>query len=113
MLIAAVLLALFHKAPSTKITANGARNKVTAWIKVGLVKQIGTVTVPPAKRPVNFYCIVDPIAVRLIHRTETYDKFIKDRWLPCDHCNTDNLINIELYPDENEAVCRDCGRELV
>ena len=96
-----------------KITGQAVRNKITAWVNSGLVKQVGTIVVPPAKKPVNFYCVIDPIAVRLIHRTVSFDSFIKDRWLPCDHCNTDNLLNIDLYPDENEAVCRDCGRELI
>lgn len=96
-----------------KVTGQAVRNKITAWVNSGLVKQVGTIVVPPAKKPVNFYCVIDPMAVRLIHRKISFDSFIKERWLPCDHCNTDNLLNIDLYPDENEAVCRDCGRELI
>lgn len=96
-----------------KISANGARNKVTAWTKVGLVKQVGTVTVPPATRPVFFYCIVDPLAVRLLHRTISIDKFLEDRWLSCENCETDNLSDINLYPNDNVPLCRECGRELV
>lgn len=96
-----------------KISGQGARNNITAWCKSGIVQQVGTVAVPSAKRPVNFYCAVDPVAVRLMHRTISMDRFFKDRWLPCGHCETDNLINIELYPKDNEAVCRRCGRELL
>jgi hypothetical protein len=96
-----------------KISGQGARNKITGWATTGIIQQVGTVTVPPAKRPVNFYCAVDPITVRLIHRTIGLDTFFKDRWLPCSYCNTDNLVNIELYPQDNEAVCRKCGRVLI
>jgi len=96
-----------------KISGQGARNKITGWSNTGLIQQVGTITVPPAKRPVNFYCAVDPVAVRLMHRTTALDTFFKDRWLPCDHCNTDNLVNIELYPEENEAICKKCGRVLI
>lgn len=96
-----------------KISGQGARNKITAWSDSGLVAKVGTVVVPPAKRPVNFYCVTDPVAVRLIHRTVNIEKFIQDRWVPCDHCLVDNLIDIDLYPEYNEAVCRSCGRELI
>ena len=96
-----------------KISVQGARNKITGWNKAGLVQQVGTVAVPPARRPVNFYCAVDPITVRLMHRTTQLDEFFKDRWLPCGYCKTDNLVNIDLYPQDNEAVCRRCGRELI
>jgi hypothetical protein len=96
-----------------KISGQGARNKITGWANTGLIQQVGTVTVPPARRPVNFYCVVDPIAVRLMHRTTGLERFFKDRWLPCNYCNTDNLVEINLYPPDNEAVCRKCGRLLI
>ena len=96
-----------------KISGQGARNKITKWIQVGFVKQVGTVNIPTSSKPVNFYCIIDPIAVRLIHRTEDFESFIKNRWLVCDHCNTDNLIDIEFYPKNNDAVCSNCGRNLI
>lgn len=96
-----------------KITGQGARNKITGWSKAGLVEQVGTVAVPPAKRPVNFYCVVDPVAVRLINRTVPFEEFVKDRWLPCGHCGADNLIDIELYPKDNPPLCKSCGRELL
>lgn len=96
-----------------KISGQGARNKITGWSDIGLVKQVGTVTVPLARRPVNFYCVIDPVAVRLIHRTVPLDKFLDDRWVPCAYCAADNLINIDLYPADNDAVCRDCGRVLL
>jgi hypothetical protein len=96
-----------------KITNQAVRNKITSWTNIGVIKQVGTIVVPPAKKPVNFYCVTDPNAVRLIHRTASFEQFIQDRWLPCNHCNTENLVNIELYPDENEAMCRECGRELL
>jgi len=96
-----------------KISANGARNKITAWVSTGLVAQIGTVTVPPAKRPTHFYCVIDPTAVRIIHRTIPLKDFLADRWLPCNYCEMDNLIDIDLYPKDNDAVCRQCGRPLI
>lgn len=96
-----------------KISGQGARNKITVWVQSGLVAQIGTVTIPQSRKPVNFYCVVDPGAVRLMYRTTDFVKFIQDRWLPCNHCKSDNLINIDLYPDKNEAVCRECGRNLI
>ena len=96
-----------------KISVQGARGKIKGWVASGLVKQVGTIIVPPAKKPVNYYCVVDPLAVRLIHRTVDFEKFIKDRWIQCGHCRTDNLVNIDLYPMDNEAVCRECGRNLI
>lgn len=96
-----------------KISSNGARNKITLWVNLGLASLVGTVTVLPAKRPTNFYCVIDPQAVRLIHRSVKLDKFLADRWLPCAYCETDNLINIELYPEDNEVVCRQCGRAIL
>ncbi len=96
-----------------KITVNGARNKINSWVNCGLVEQIGTVVVPPAKRPTHLYCVIEPLAVRLMHRAVPLDKFLKDRWLPCAHCGTDNLANIDLYPNGNKPVCRECGRELL
>lgn len=96
-----------------KISGNGARNKITGWTKAGLVSQVGTVVVPPATRPTHFYCVVDPFIVRLMHRSQPFKDFLKDRWLPCINCETDNLIDIELYPVDNDAVCRHCGRELL
>jgi hypothetical protein len=96
-----------------KITGNGARNKINGWVSSGLVEQIGTVVVPPATRPTHLYCVVDPSAVRVMHRSVPLDKFLADRWLPCEYCGTDNLANIELYPEGNIATCRKCGRELL
>jgi len=96
-----------------KITGNGARNKINGWVNCGLVAQVGTVVVPPAKRPTHLYCVIDPLAVRVMHRSVPLDKFLADRWLPCEYCGTDNLANIDLYPEGNIAVCRKCGRELL
>lgn len=96
-----------------KITSNGARNKINGWASCGLVAQVGTVVVPPAKRPTHLYCVIDPSAVRVMHRSVPLNRFLADRWLPCEHCGTDNLANIELYPEGNAAVCRKCGRELL
>lgn len=96
-----------------KVTVQAARNKIQAWTNTGIIKQVGTIVVPSAKKPVNFYCVIDPTAVRLIHRTVKFDRFIQDRWLPCEYCHTENLLDIDLYPDDNEAACRGCGRELI
>jgi len=96
-----------------KISSQGARNKITSWMNTGIVQMVGTVTVDGSKKPVNFYCVIEPAAVRLIHRPIDIETFIMDRWLPCDHCDTDNLLDIELYPGDNDAVCRRCGRKLV
>jgi hypothetical protein len=96
-----------------KISVQAARSKINAWSQTGLVKQVGTITISSSNRPVHFYCVIEPAVVRLIHRTEDFVTFIKNRWLPCDHCETDNLIDIELYPDNNIAACKNCGRDLV
>lgn len=96
-----------------KITGNGARNKINGWVNCGLVEQIGTIVVPPATRPTHLYCVIDPSAVRVMHRSVPLDKFLADRWLPCEYCGTDNLANIDLYPEGNMATCRKCGRELL
>ena len=96
-----------------KISVNGARNKISGWVGSGLVAQIGTVVVPPAKRPTHLYCVLDPAAVRVMHRSIPLVNFLADRWLPCEYCDTDNLVNIELYPEGNTAMCRNCGRELL
>ncbi|MBA53003.1 MAG: hypothetical protein CMK89_00975 [Pseudomonadales bacterium] len=96
-----------------KISSNGARNKITGWVNVGMVSQVGSVVVPPATRPTHLYAVIDPCVVRLMHRVVPFEKFIQDRWLPCEHCLTDNLINIELYPEGQEPVCRQCGRDLL
>ena len=96
-----------------KISANGARNKITAWAKLGVVAQVGTTIVPPATRPTHLYGVVDPCAVRVMHRAIPFEEFVRDRWLPCKHCITDNLINIELYPDGEDPICRQCGRKLL
>lgn len=96
-----------------KITGEGARNKITAWAREGIVKQIGTISQDSSKRPLHFYCITDPAAVRLIHRKTTIQSFIKDRWIPCDYCNTDNIMDIDYFTDNNDAVCKECGRDLI
>lgn len=96
-----------------KITNQAVRSKISFWTDSGAIRQVGTIVTPSAKKPLNFYCVVDPVIVRLIHRKESFDEFIKTRWLPCDSCDTDNLMNIDLYPDTNEPECRGCGRSLI
>jgi hypothetical protein len=96
-----------------KISANGARNKITAWVNLGIVSQVGTVIIPPATRPTHLYGVVEPCAVRVMHRAISFEEFVLDRWLPCEHCITDNLINIDLYPEDEDPVCRQCGRKLL
>ena len=96
-----------------KISANGARNKITAWVNLGIVSQVGTVIIPPATRPTHLYGVVDPCAVRVMHRAISFEEFVLDRWLPCEHCITDNLINIDLYPEGEDPICRQCGRKLL
>ena len=96
-----------------KISANGARNKITGWANLGVVAQLGTVIVPPATRPTHLCGVIDPCAVRLIHRAVPFGKFLKDRWLTCEHCTTDNLMNIDLYPEGEDPICRQCGRKLL
>lgn len=96
-----------------KVSANGARNKITGWANIGVVAQVGTVIVPPATRPTHLYGVIDPCAVRLMHRAVPFEEFLRDRWLPCGHCMTDNLINIDLYPDNEDPICRQCGRKLI
>ena len=96
-----------------KISGNGARNKITAWANLGIVAQVGAVVVPPATRPTHLYGVIDPCAVRIIHRAVPFETFVQDRWLPCEHCVTDNLIELNLYPEGEDPLCRQCGRALV
>lgn len=92
---------------------NTSRNRVGAWQNAGIVKQVGSVSVADARRPLNFYYVADPAMVRLIHRSVPLSSFLKDRWVPCSHCGTDNLMNIDLVPKGNEAQCHECGRTLL
>jgi hypothetical protein len=96
-----------------KVSQNAIRNKVTRWTELGAVAQISTVSVPTSKRPLNFYCIVDPALVRLIHRRSSLELFFTDRWLPCKFCKKDNLMDISLFPKDNVPVCIECGREII
>lgn len=96
-----------------KVTAEAVRGKIKGWMNVGIIKQVGTATINNANKPVHLYCVVDPVAVRVLHRKESFDIFIKNRWLVCDHCLTDNLMDISLFPNGNEATCTHCGRNLI
>ena len=95
-----------------KVNTNAARNKIKNWQNAGLVRQIGTVSVETSNKPLNFYYITDPAIIRLIHRNIPLEHFLKDRWLPCGYCETDNLANIELYPEGNIPLCASCGQQL-
>jgi len=96
-----------------KFTQNAARNKVFGWSNAALIKQIGTVSVGSSKKPLNFYCVIDPAVVRLIHRKIPVSPFLKDRWIPCGFCRTDNLMDINLFPENNTPICISCGRDLL
>ena len=93
-----------------KISGQGARNKITGWANTGAVKQVGTIVVPPARRPVNLYCAVDPVVVRIMHRTTPFKEFFEQRWHSCTECQTENLFDAQYYKGENPPVCRACGR---
>lgn len=93
-----------------KISGQGARNKITGWTNTGVVKQVGTIAVPPARRPVNLYCAVDPVVVRIMHRTTPFKEFFIERWHSCTECKTENLFDVKYYSGENPPVCRACGR---
>ncbi len=92
---------------------NTSRNRVTAWQNTGVVRQIGSVSTPDAKRPVNFYCIIDPAMTRLIHRATPIKEFMEERWIPCVGCGRDNLTNLNLVPEGNQPECFGCGRPLI
>ena len=92
---------------------NTSRNKVTNWQQVGIVTQTGTVYVEDRRRPLNFYQVIDPAMIRLIHRAEPLYNFIKDRWLPCKHCGLDIIMDITLIPERNDPVCHNCNRNLL
>jgi hypothetical protein len=91
---------------------NTSRNKVTKWQEAGVVTQIGTVSVASAKRPLNFYYVCDPAMTRIIHQAQSLEVFLKNRWLTCTHCGVDNLMDIELLPEGNDALCHECNRNL-
>jgi hypothetical protein len=92
---------------------NTSRNKVTAWQNFGVVKQVGTVSVPESRRPLNFYYICDPLMQRAVHEAESLRHFLKTRWLECSRCGADNLIDIALVPDNNDVLCAACSRPLL
>ncbi|MGL1934478.1 MAG: hypothetical protein OCD01_05640 [Fibrobacterales bacterium] len=96
-----------------KISTQAVRSKVKEWINLGIIKQSGTAVIDNANKPVHIYCVIEPIAVRLIYRQEPFDKFINNRWLVCGHCLKDNLMDISLYPEGNDATCINCGRNLI
>ncbi len=96
-----------------KFTQNAARAKVSGWSNAGLIKQIGTVSVEGSKKPLNFYCVIDPAVVRIIHRQIPLSIFLKDRWIPCGFCRMDNLMDINLFPENNTPICIMCGRDLL
>lgn len=91
---------------------NTSRNKVTAWQNSGVVLQVGTVTVPESRRPLNFYYVSDPCMQRAMHEAEPLEAFLKNRWIECSFCGKDNLIDIGLVPKDNEPVCAFCARSL-
>lgn len=96
-----------------KITTNGARSKIKSWVDIGIVSEIGKASVSTSNKPVNVYCVTDGAAVRLINRSKSLIDFIEDSWLTCEYCSTDNLVDINLYPEDNEPICRNCSRSLV
>lgn len=91
---------------------NTSRNKVTGWLKSGLVKQIGEVSIKESRRPLNFYYVADPAMVRTIHSSQSTDAVLANLWLPCNHCKCDNLLDPGLFPEDNDPVCSRCGRKL-
>lgn len=92
---------------------NTSRNRVAGWLRVGLVRQVNSVSVPGARRPLNFYYVTDPAMVRLIHRSVPLRNFLQDRWLPCAQCGADNLMDVNLTPEGNDTLCHECGRPLL
>lgn len=93
-----------------KISTNGARGKIKSWADIGIISEIGKASVSTSNKPVNLYCVIDSAAVRLINRAKPILKFIDDSWLVCDYCDTDNIINVDLFPEDNPPLCRSCGR---
>ena len=91
---------------------NTSHNKVTAWQNCGVVRQVGTVSVPGSKRPLNFYYVSDPSMQRSIQESEPLEQFLKARWLECDYCATDNLIDLSVFPNGNEPLCISCSHQL-
>ncbi len=91
---------------------NTSRNKVTKWISLDLVQQIGTITLPTSPKPVNLYIVKDPAMLRLIYSTKSIVAFFDDLWIPCNYCSNDNLIDLSEYPKDSGPVCAKCGREL-
>ena len=92
---------------------NTSRNRVTKWGQLGLVRHVNSVSIAGARRPLNFYYVTDPAMIRLIHRSVPLKKFLEDRWLPCAQCGADNLMDLNLIPEGNDALCHGCGRPLL
>lgn len=97
-----------------KFNANSGRAKVKNWSNLGIVKQIGTVSVSTSNKPVNFYHILDPALNRVVTSTKIpITDFVKSRWLVCEKCSSDNLMNPGLIPNGNDLLCHSCGQNLV
>lgn len=96
-----------------KISTNGARAKIKSWVTLGLISEIGKASVSTSTKPVNLYCVSDNAAVRLIHRIKSLNNFIDDAWLTCSYCDTDNLIDINLFPKGNDPICRSCSKPIL
>lgn len=96
-----------------KVHQNSARNRITKWTDLGIVKQVGSISVDSSKKPLNLYYINDPVMNRIVHRAQRFDSFFANRWIPCSHCAVDNLMDIDLLPGANNATCAGCGRDLL
>jgi hypothetical protein len=89
---------------------NTSRYKVQQWDKLGLIKKI--CTVHEGKQPVNFYYVTDPSVARLQQRAMSFKDFFINRWVECENCKADNLMEIGLFPEGDAPVCTSCNKAL-
>lgn len=95
-----------------KSSSTNARNKVISFEKNGAIKKVGKERISSSNKPVNLYCIVDPRLNRIINSKSRIDKFIQDRLIKCNQCNSESLIDIRLINQNCEIHCWNCDKEL-
>ena len=92
---------------------NSIRPKVSNWEKIGLCQNIGLDRGGKAKKPTQVYYISDPRANRIINSKIPVEKWIKDNWMNCIHCDADIILDLNYATDGYELECWRCNRSII
>lgn len=92
-----------------KFNRNSARNKVTPWENLGIVKKIGTIIVKTSNKPVNNYAISDIRVAKYVFEMMSVLEFIEDKYKKCPSCD-DMLLRDWDIPKKKE--CSKCRNEI-